>query len=337
MAHPKQGPLWGQIAGETLWGRRGLVKTISLSLPLAVMLSTGWRDGGQAKWLTCLGLYAGVGCWCLACILANDLADRRQDQAADRRRWIVGLPGGMGVLAVTLLIGVGVLTLLLIGAGRPALGAYLAAAVLGVSYSVRPTRFKRRGVLGLLAYSFSAMLAFVAVPWSLLEGGLPALAVLGLAVLLDKWVNLHFHQVVDRQADGEAGVQTLAVRMGPDRARWWLQWTASLACLSMVGVVALSAVSVPSWRLAIAGTSAGAVFAVGMYAGCIRRFRERESALLRELPWTYLGLSYTAFRILPLVLLARLAVREPTMWVVFGVVALLVGLESRHALRYGSA
>ena len=74
--------------------------------------------------------------------------------------------------------------------------------------------------------------------------------------------------------------------------------------------------------------------AVAKYAGLVRRRPDRASALLRELPPTYLGLTYAVLRILPLVLLARLAVEEATMWSVFGIVALLLAMESWHVFRY---
>ncbi len=322
------------MVSEAIWGKRGVVKTITLSLPLAVMLSIDRPGGRRATWLACLELFVAVACWCLACILANDLTDRQADRSAGKQRWISRLPAGAGVLAVTLAIGLGVLSLRLGGGGRLALSFYLAATALGVLYSVRPVRLKARGFFGPLAYSSAAMLAFVAVPWAWLEAGWPALAVVAPAVLLDKWVNLHFHQVIDCEADRGSGMWTYAALAGPDRARRSLKWAAALASVSTLGVLAFVTLSVATWRPAIGGTGVVAALAVAAYAGRVRRRPDGASALLRELPPTYLGLTYAVFRILPLVLLARLAVEESTMWSVFGVVALLLAVESWHVFRY---
>ncbi len=334
MPVPEQGSLWDQMVSETIWGKRGVVKTITLSLPLAVMLSIDRPGGRQVTWIACLELFVAVGCWCLACILANDLTDREADRSVGKQRWISRLPAGAGVLAVTIVVGLGVLSLRLGGGGRLALGSYLAATALGVLYSLRPVRLKVRGLLGPLAYSSAVTLAFVAVPWAWLEAGWPALAVVALAVLLDKWVNLHFHQVIDCEADRSSGMRTYAALAGPDRARRSLKWAAALASLSMLGVLAFVTLSVPTLRHPIAGTGAVVALAVAKYAGLVRRRPDRASALLRELPPTYLGLTYAVLRILPLVLLARLAVEEATMWSVFGIVALLLAMESWHVFRY---
>ena len=216
-----------------------------------------------------------------------------------------------------------------------ALGAYVAAMALGLLYSIRPVRFKGRGLLGPMTYSLSGVLAFVAVPWAWLGSEWHTLAVLAPAVLLDKWVNLLFHQVVDYQADLRGGVRTHAVALGLGRARRWLKWAAGLATVWLLGLLVFMAFSLPAWRVAVTGIGGAAILAVGLYARAARTSARRSSPLLQELPWTYLGLTYAVFRALPLVLFARLTLLEPAMWVPFAMLALLLLLESRHALRYG--
>ncbi len=305
---------------------------MSLWLPLAVILSTGGLGDGEDAWLRCFRVFATVACWSAASILANDLTDVQIDRASGKERWILRFSLRWSVALVALLYGLGALNSgLADGAG--ALGAYLAAAALGLCYSVRPVRLKTRGLLGPLAYSSSSMFAFVVVPWAWMGSHWPALAVLAPAVLLDKWVNLHFHQVVDCESDRRNGVLTYCVAVGVERGRRSLKWAVLLASVWLLGTLIFVALSLTSWRLAVAGSGAVVVLAVGLYSRLVRR-SESASALLRELHWTYLGLTYVLFRLVPLLLLARLSLREPAMWSVSGVVALLVLVESWHSFRY---
>ncbi len=55
---------------------------------------------------------------------------------------------------------------------------------------------------------------------------------------------------------------------------------------------------------------------------------------MREVPWHYPGLTFVLFRLLPPVLLARLALAEPTLWMPAVAAALTSLLESRLALNY---
>ena len=331
MKGPESIPPWKQIVGGVLWGRRGVVKTMNLWLPLALIVSADGAAGKGDDWRTCFQVFAAVACWSLASILVNDLADRRDDVALGKKRWASLLPASVGIATVSVLYGLGILALLLAGGGAGPLLAYLSAVLLGLFYSVRPVRLKGRGVPGLLAYSLSGTFAYVVLPWIWLGSTWRTLAILAPAVLLDKWVNLHFHQVADYGADRMAGMRTFAVSAGLGRARLSLKFAAGLSALSLLSVLVFVAFQQPVWGPCVSGACVAVVLAVG----CYKAFRRsEESALVRELPWPYLGLTYAGFRVLPIMLFTRLALLEPRMWAVVCVVTLLVLLESWQLLRY---
>jgi len=334
MAAAEFQPVWKQAIGESLWGKRGLIKTANLWFPLALMVSRNASGGLRLTAPVSLQIFAVVGLWSLASILANDLADWRDDRAGGKERWILHLQGRIRELVVAMLIGLGGLLIMAFGASSGSLLAYGGAVALGLLYSVRPVRFKERGLLGPLAYSLSGTLGFVLLPWVWLESDWPVLAVLAPAVMLDKWVNLHFHQVIDYEADRKSGTRTYAVLAGPERARRSLKWAACLASLSMLVALAFLTVAVPGWRLITLAAVAAIVLAASGYIWMSRRHLARASALVRELPWFYLALTYALFRIVPLILFAHLAMLEPTMWVVFGLVGVLLFIESTYAARY---
>jgi len=334
MAPAEPGSLWWQILGETLWGKRGLIKANHLWLPLGVILSTNAFEQQRPLWLECLRILVVIACWSQASILVNDIADRQEDGPLGKLRWICRLPTGLGAWVVALVAVFGALLIAQARATGWAFAAYAAATLLALLYSIRPVRIKERGVAGLLNYSLAGTLAFVVLPWAWFGSDWVTLTVLAPAVFLDKWVNLHFHQVIDYEADSRSGVRTYSVAVGPQCARRALGWAAGLGSVWLLGTLAFVTLSLPTWRVAVGGTATAVVLAVAVYARSVRRHPERASALLQELPWTYLGLTLTLFRVLPLVLFVRLALAEPTMWAVFGVVASLSLVESWHSFQY---
>jgi hypothetical protein len=83
----------------------------------------------------------------------------------------------------------------------------------------------------------------------------------------------------------------------------------------------------------VAGVGVAFAAAAGVHAWVARR-SPRASALVRELPAPYLGLTYALFRVLPPLAFARLALEEPAMWVVAGAAALSALVDSWHSVRY---
>jgi chlorophyll synthase len=321
---------WTAVAAEALAGPRGIVKAVHVWWPLSLCLTA---SGGAVGWAVPLAAFGATACWSQAAILCNDVADRRQDAAAGKRRWAGALPAwaAFGAVVAPALLG-----LALIGAAGGGLRTgivYAAAVALAFAYSLPPVRMKTRGPWGLVAYSGAACLAYVVMPWAWLGAPGYVLAAACPAVFLDKWVNLHFHQVVDAEGDRATGARTFAVALGPDRARDALAWAARLASAAMVGGVAFSAVVAGPWGWGVGGAGLFALAAIGVHVARARR-RPEHTALVRELPWHYLGLTTALFRVVPAVLLLRLALQEAALRGAAALFAILMLIEARHLVGY---
>jgi hypothetical protein len=203
-----------------------------------------------------------------------------------------------------------------------------------LAYSIPPLRLKERGVAGVLAYGLCCSVSYVGVPWAWLGSGWHLLALLGSAVFMDRWVNLHFHQVLDFEADRRRRCLTYAVRSGLVRTRRTLRWAAYAAFVAMFGVLSFLAFAVRPFG-AIAAAAAGATaVAAGLYASGARSRSQDGSALVRELPSAYLGMTYALFWIAPPLLLVRLSLLEPAIWTLAGMALLSTILSSAHSVRY---
>jgi 1,4-dihydroxy-2-naphthoate octaprenyltransferase len=327
----KRPPLWKQIVQQSLLGRRGVGKTGTLWLPIAVVLSSQPEIASEDTWLGCMLLFVASAFRTQALILANDLTDQSEDRLTGKDRWIWRLSPVAGIAVVVFLLASGV-AIFLVTHMLAALTAYAGAAVLGLLYSLRTARFKERGLAGLIVYSAACALAYVVVPWAWFDstwlvGGLPLAA-----VFLDRWVNLHFHQIIDYESDLAGRNETYAVRSGLDRARHTLQWAAGLASVALLAVLIWLAVHRTSLQ-PVAGVGLAAAVAAGLHARAEAR-RGRGSLLIREVAWHYLGLTFALFRLLPPVLFARLALFDPMLWIPAGATAVTSLLEARLSLRY---
>ena len=321
------------MAGEALWGRRGLLKINTLWLPIAVLLAE--NSAGNAPPLAVLASIAlVVTTWIFLSTLTNDLSECRQDRAAGKRRWICSLPPvvSWGILLALPAGGWSILVLSKSPAG--AKWAYGLAVLLGIIYSLKPLRLKERGLWGIAGYSLSCSLAYAVLPWAWLKSGGTAILFLWAAVFADKWVNLHFHQVIDRAADISGGFRTYAVRAGLEKARRSLRWSAGSASAALLALFIYIIMVFPDERSLI-GFAAG-IFAAAWIFYILRAYvrRARNNALLQELPWHYLGLTLFILRVLPVILWAILALKNRSLWPAFVAVAVTVAAESWLSFRY---
>ena len=326
--------LWEHIARESIWGRRGLLKVNSLWLPLSLLLLEHAETAASRplSWLYSSSLT--VICWIFVSILANDLSECEQDLTAGKRRWICLFSKPTAVILILFFGGSGLGILLLFHALEEAKWVYAGAVLLGLAYSIRPVRLKERGIWGIFAYSFACTLACVLLPWVSMKGSWVALSLLSPAVFLDKWVNLHFHQVIDHEADLKGRTQTYAVRVGLEKARRSLRWFAGGASLALLTVLMYSVSILPEWRMFILLPTAGVLLFCALYVFFARKRSVHQTALVRELSWVYLGLTLAVFRIVPVVLFWRLASETGSLWPVFGVIIILLSGESWLSYRY---
>jgi len=328
--------LWMHIARESLLGNRGLTKAVMVLLPWTVLLSLS--DGRPVRGGDAAGFFrilAVVVCWILVSILANDLADRPEDRAAGKARWINRLPVWTAGLAILGLYGVGLA--IITGSGSPleTVGAYAAATALGLLYSLEPVRFKKRGAWGIVFYSLAGAAAYAILPWAWMGGSAVVPAVIAPAVFLDKWINVHFHQIVDYGCDVAIGTRTYAVRAGLFRARTALRTVAGLAVLWFAGAIIFVSLNLDSaWKAIVPAAAILVVLGGALYAASSKKKGGTGTSLVRELPFLYLGLSYALFRAVPLVLMVRLASRNPALATAAAAAVLLVGAESLFVYSY---
>jgi 4-hydroxybenzoate polyprenyltransferase len=322
---------------DSLLGNRGLVKANMMLLPWAVMLAQGSGFLRTGTILTFFLLLLVVLAWLMTCILVNDLADSRDDRAAGKRRWINRLPPPARVAVTAVLVCLGPGVLFLSNAPGRVLWTYAGSAALGLAYSLKPLRLKGRGLWGVLGYSVSCALAYVFIPGAWLGTSWRVLAVFGGAVFLDKWVNLHFHQVIDLAGDRAQGIETHAVRAGAARARQYLQYWAWSATLWYAFVLVEATATEPKgWKVAGLAIVAGASIMGVLSVACLSGKMRPGSSLVRELPPAYLASAFAVFRLLPLILILRFCLEAPALWPAGGTAFLLVGVESLMLIRYPS-
>jgi hypothetical protein len=279
-------------------------------------------------------LSAAVVCWGFVSTLTNDRVERDHDSAAGKQRWIGAIAPAWAAAAILAFFAAGWVSLLEARVRPEARWAYLAATLLGLAYSLRPLRLKERGAWGLCGYSLSCACAYALLPWAALGAGPEALAFVGLAVGLDKWVHLHFHQIVDHDADLAGGVRTYAVRAGLDQARRVLRWFAWASAGACAAAIVYAAALLPARRAPILALTAGVLLASALLARGARRFSPLRTALLCELPWAYLGLSLAAFRVVPLFIFSAAALARSPLRPACAALSVLIAADAWLLLRY---
>ena len=316
--------LWLRIARESLWGTRSILKAGGMGLPMATLLLPLPVLPSRASADTLL-LFGSAVCFDLVGTLANDIADKEADRAVGKQRWIQDFPVAIGLVIVVSIAALGAIPALLSPVPARTSAAYLCAILLGTGYSLPPLRAKERGLWGPVCFALCIVLCYVMLPWAWFGGAPMAPLLVGAALFLDRWVNLHFHEIVDYARDRAQGQRTYAVLVGPVRARATLRlavWAAIAAMLAVLGWIGFSL-----------GAKWEAVIALMAVCGAVVYARLGKSAgeLTQELPAVYLGLTFALWRILPVLLLARLALRLPGMW---GITLVAVAVLLHDTLVY---
>lgn len=333
MAARKKPSLLIVALGETILGKRGLIKLNLLWLPLATYFSFLKPADGQGFLVVFFLIFLSTACWALGNILANDLCDFQADFEAEKRRWICVLRPQIAGTVVALIFAVGLGIQIFAGSWH-SLCSYVGAMVLGLGYSLKPFRFKEHGAWGVLAYSLACALAYVAVPYFWTRPEWIWVVILFPVVLLDKWINLHFHQIIDYDVDSGRGIRTLAVHSGQAGARKWLTTMSYLSSIVFGLVFIHIARQFPGWFVPICVFGGAVLALVFLFTRSSRSRSYGASSLVQELPWPYLGTTLALFRTLPVILFFRLSLLDGRMWAVFAASFVLIGVESLYNLRY---
>ncbi len=320
-----------QFFREVIAGPRGIIKVNEVWLPLAAaMASVSYAPA--FSWGAALSVVAAVACWSQACILANDWADRAADAAAGKKRWITTCPP---IIAASVILG-----LLVAGAAISAragnfiaLGVYLGACLLGLAYSFPPLALKKRGAWGHFGYAGAGALAFAVLPSVRFGVSITLTGALAAAVLLDKWVNLDFHQIVDFEADTASRTPTLAVRTGLARSRARLRLEAGAAAIALAAVAVATCREVGSGRPFVVAAVVVAFVGAALYAARARRMR-RDQQLMAELSPIYLAAGLAVLRVAPAAFFIAVARARTDMIPLAGTAVVLMGLEMIQLARY---
>ena len=325
---------WKCVGRESIWGPRGIIKTGNLWFPLAVIISTNPSLNLKSAWFPSIILFIAAACRTISLILANDLTDRADDIAAGKKRWILTLRAFNAIAIVLGLIACGIGVLVLSSAPISSIGAYLIAFTLGLLHSIRPFRFKERGIMGLISYGLHGVFAYVVVTWFWLGSEWQWLASLSAVIFFEKWVNLHFHQVIDFETDKSRACRTFAVRLGLPRARAALQLAAACASISMVITLGMLICSLGVFGVIVASIGALICLAAEIHIHRAKSAGKQIPSLMQELPGHYLGLAYGVFTILPLILLFRLTLQATSMLLPLVIATLTAWLISQRFIRY---
>jgi 4-hydroxybenzoate polyprenyltransferase len=334
MPNPDILPLWKHIINESILGRRGFVKSNSLWFPLVILIATLDPTIKINPAITPLAIFMAVVTWSLFSILINDIIDMNDDTRSGKQRWIFRISHGMGKWVVVMLGGLGMIVLLAFAAPLRAIVVYAVALMAGLLYSLPPARFKERGLTGLACYSLSTACAYAIFPWSWMGSDVILLALLTFAVFMDKWVNLHFHQVIDYDADSASETNTYAVRKGAEHARATLVWICSAATLAFILLIAYICIQYPIIGLIVLVISWGITTMVYYFILKRSQSEHPDSLLLDELPWHYLGLTFALFRVVPFVGFSILLVQQPLIGVTSVLACGLIMLESAYSFKY---
>lgn len=200
--------------------------------------------GDMAVLFLLLCLYASFG------YSVNSLSDRAVDTSVDKSNALAEIPDRAGKYLVGILAGASIAFVFYVFRGQPSVTVLFCLAFLtAAAYSLKPVRFKERGMLGLLAAAvaqrtFPAVIVFQAMhawDWTAL-----ALCALSTAIGLRSII---VHQLKDEAADRRAKVRTVATtRGGPFLRRMLTHGVFPLELTALVAAVALM-----STELAAAG------------------------------------------------------------------------------------
>ncbi|MGB3863057.1 MAG: UbiA family prenyltransferase [Candidatus Aminicenantaceae bacterium] len=297
---------------------RGILKMSQIWLPLSLILVSGTRMNPHVQVYASLYLFAAVLCKGLSAILINDLTDREIDRRAGKERWITRIPALAGTMIPVFLLASGFFALIRAGGDMPVFASFTVSALLGIFYSLKPVRFKDHGIWGILAYSLSAAILNVIIPWTLFRPASLLLPLLFTVVFGDKLIQILFHQIADFDSDSEEKVKSFAVAAGrgkTDRILRFVLKIAIAADILLLFYILFEMQVYPPFVWLIGLTCLLGVVASGIYVKIISKNLKTSTELTERLPWTYLGLSYVLFYILPPILLFMLALQEPGMWV----------------------
>lgn len=175
----------------------------------------------SSLWLTALTILLSLVPGAAYVSVINDLTDRDEDLAAGKPNRMAGRSRGYAAVLIAITAGAGVAFCYLWRHDTLLLSLYLAAWLAFSLYSLPPFRWKTRGILGVLCDASGAHLfpTLVAVALTFRDAGhtvnVTWLVTVGVWAFANGIRGILLHQLVDLDADRQAGVRTFALRHPP--------------------------------------------------------------------------------------------------------------------------
>lgn len=139
----------------------------------------------------------------------NDYSDIEVDKKAGKSKIIATMPKWFVIVIMILMVLIGVVPILLLtNCNLFAIGMIISIYFLGAAYSIRPFRFKEKGLVGMLECSFAQRsLPLLIIPFliGVDYAGMFFWLILSFA---DGVRYIFIHQVIDRENDLKSGVKT---------------------------------------------------------------------------------------------------------------------------------
>lgn len=281
---------------------------------------------------TVWGVWLNIALYLMWAYAINDYADRDCDAAVGKVRSIARLSDRTVFVILALLLIVN----FAVGYSVAGWGYYLLFLTLGLwgglAYSLKPFRFKERGVWGLCFPGLLGKVIPFAMVCVLYETVDWCLVVLCFGEFIKNTIDILFHQIVDEENDRKCSVKTFVVERGIVSAKYYLRHLTRFGLLLAVVIVFLYGIYIPEFRWVLAGLIVLYV-PVKWYAE--KLFNDRgERSLPELLTVPYLFWGYTVFILSPLWLSSIAAIRHPEFWGIVLFLSVLMGGQTVFYLRY---
>lgn len=228
----------------------------------------------------------------------NDWSDVLSDARVKKQNYIEKVGTPFSLVIVIILFIIGVVSIAFLMSPWHGISYAILGFIMSYAYSVRPIRFKERGILGVLLaailqwpYPFIGFIYFdIEINWWSVGAGI-SLFLVGI-----RWILVH--QLRDMERDQSSGIHTFAMSVGKDRMkRVVLRWSlpAEWACL-LVTMLWLG------WTL-----SYGWVY-VALLVACLPAAWKTRRNLLSDIIWKR-PLAVFYFLIFPVAAFASLAIK----------------------------
>lgn len=329
---------------ELIFGQRGIIKANPTWLVVSfAALHARENQPGLLQtdlfgfFLWAVMVYCIAVSWGQASILFNDCIDRKSDQFAGKKRWIFRVSSFNMTMAYSIPLlwyAIPVFILIFLNAPGRIMGWYICGLLISIAYSSSPIRLKEKGIRGIFSYSIACSILYAILPGDWAGLGPKLLLIVSAAILLDKWVNLHFHQIIDYDSDRQSGISTFTTKVGLLRSRKILRAMCWLTSIFFGAVIVTSFMHLEKSFLLLI-FSVVSFFIILLFI-LQEKKKEEKKQLIQELPSVYLILTLIVFRVIPVYVLGFFAIEALSLWPLslFFFVTITMAIELLQMVSY---